>query len=616
MTEQEIDKFIKEKLNEDKVISRNADNLFKKNYKGEIEMENKKFNILKYKKALATAACLVVLLGGANVYASTNGYGNIFFLVKYLITGNNEAKENDEVLSDRDITISYQNLKITDKITMKIEKLQIKDGKAKLITRVEESEKDTQNVTPFIYKVYDQDEKELTNATSSKSVGNDIIYEDDIIIENYNENVKILKLKIYTPKQELLKEIKIDIENKTVEVSENTEELKKISEIELKKYLEKYAALNSYDVIFDRTSYATKEEWQNAMKVGIATNLIYEKETSNGENSEIVYGVDKVNKVIKEFTGENISGKIKLPADGTLYYNEKNKAYEYMPGDGDGYGDALCINIENIKYNNGIYEAKFTYCYPTDSIYDSGEIDKLAVYETTMKFKLNKDYTYTRYCLVDIDKIEYKKIKESEFDYEDTSIDEPEYNKNETNKTENTITNSSISNETNSTTNNTVSSTNKNETNNETQNTMSTQEIFNKLKIYFTEVNNSSESVKIALWKYEKGDAVEQIEATKSFLGSFIGKINDHVIEINNATTYNEFCKENEQKRFEIPEERYVTLFMYDGHQTSIEWDTRSENQIVVSWFNEDIKTIEIDKISLNKSAKEMFVSLMEQYRN
>lgn len=148
--------------------------------------------------------------------------------------------------------------------------------------------------------------------------------------------------------------------NKTVEVYENTEELKKISEIELKKYLEKYAALNSYDVIFDRTSYATKEEWQNIMKVGIATNLIYEKETSNGENSEIVYGVDKVNKVIKEFTGENISGKIKLPADGTLHYNEKNKAYEYMPGDGDGYGDALCINIENIKYNNGIYEAKFT----------------------------------------------------------------------------------------------------------------------------------------------------------------------------------------------------------------------------------------------------------------
>lgn len=439
MTEQEIDRFIKEKLNEDKVISRNADNLFKKNYKGEIEMENKKFNILKYKKALATAACLVVLLGGANVYASTNGYGNIFFLVKYLITGNNEAKENDEVLSDRDITISYQNLKITDKITMKIEKLQIKDGKAKLITRVEESEKDTQNVTPFIYKVYDQDEKELTNATSSKSVGNDILYEDDIIIENYNENVKILKLKIYTPKQELLKEIKIDIENKTVEVSENTEELKKISEIELKKYLEKYAALNSYDVIFDRTSYATKEEWQNAMKVGIATNLIYEKETSNGENSEIVYGVDKVNKVIKEFTGENISGKIKLPADGTLYYNEKNKAYEYMPGDGDGYGDALCINIENIKYNNGIYEAKFTYCYPTNSVYDSGEIDKLEVYETTMKFKLNKDYTYTRYCLVDIDKIEYQKIKESEFDYEDPATGTIENTKNNMTEQSNTL---------------------------------------------------------------------------------------------------------------------------------------------------------------------------------
>ena len=433
MTEQEIDRFIKEKLNEDKVISRNADNLFKKNYKGEIEMENKKFNILKYKKALATAACLVVLLGGANVYASTNGYGNIFFLVKYLITGNNEAKENDEVLSDRDITISYQNLKITDKITMKIEKLQIKDGKAKLITRVEESEKDTQNVTPFIYKVYDQDEKELTNATSSKSVGNDILYEDDIIIENYNENVKILKLKIYTPKQELLKEIKIDIENKTVEVSENTEELKKISEIELKEYLGEYVNLNTYDVVFDRVSYATKEEWQNAMKVKIAMDLIYKKEIDNSKNSEISYGTSKVNKAINEFTGENISGKIKLPNEGPLHYNEKTKSYEYMSE--NGYGEGLCINIENIKYNNGIYEVKFTYCYTTNSTYSSGDIDKLALYETTMKFKLNKDYIYTKYCLVDIDKIEYKKIKESEIKYED-SYTENTGNTTTTNKTE------------------------------------------------------------------------------------------------------------------------------------------------------------------------------------
>lgn len=56
-----------------------------------------------------------------------------------------------------------------------------------------------------------------------------------------------------------------------------------------------------------------------------------------------------------------------------------------------------------------------------------------------------------------------------------------------------------------------------------------------------------------------------------------------------------------------------MMMFMYESHQTQITWDTENENQIVILWYNNDIKTIEIDKINLNKSAKEMFSELMNE---
>ena len=257
MTEQEKDEFIRKRLTQDKVISKNAENIFKKNYIMEENMENKRMGILKYKKVLAIVASLLIILGGANVYASTNGYGNIFFLVNYLITGNNETKENDEVLSDKDITISYENISIEGDITIRIEKFQIKDGKAKLIVKVDETKEQNENITPFIYKVFDENGNELASQNSSKSI-QDELYTDEIIIDNYSKETNILVLKIYTPIQELLKEIKINLENKTIEISRNTDELEKISEIELKEYLGQYVKLNSYDIFVSENGNITK----------------------------------------------------------------------------------------------------------------------------------------------------------------------------------------------------------------------------------------------------------------------------------------------------------------------------------------------------------------------
>lgn len=57
---------------------------------------------------LSVAACAVLALGGGNIYATTKGYDNVFFMIKDWITQSTETDKKDKILSDRDITISYQ----------------------------------------------------------------------------------------------------------------------------------------------------------------------------------------------------------------------------------------------------------------------------------------------------------------------------------------------------------------------------------------------------------------------------------------------------------------------------------------------------------------------------
>jgi len=159
----EKDLFIKQKLKEDQLISKKAEDVFNNFLKGDFMEENnekkeeKKVEKRKtplMKRMLATAASLVIVFGMANVYASTQGYGNVFFMIKYLVTGEKTTiSDKDEILSDRDISISYEAIKLTENIRMQIRNLQVKDNKAKLIIAVNESKEDS-SVVPLNYKVY------------------------------------------------------------------------------------------------------------------------------------------------------------------------------------------------------------------------------------------------------------------------------------------------------------------------------------------------------------------------------------------------------------------------------------------------------------------------------
>ena len=69
---------------------------------------------------LSVAACAVLALGGGNIYATTKGYDNVFFMIKDWITQSTETDKKDKILSDRDITISYQPIQITDNISISV----------------------------------------------------------------------------------------------------------------------------------------------------------------------------------------------------------------------------------------------------------------------------------------------------------------------------------------------------------------------------------------------------------------------------------------------------------------------------------------------------------------
>ena len=116
-------------------------------------MEEKKPLKIKFKTAVIIILTAVVLLGiGANVYATKQGYDNIFFLIKYKITG--EPKETitgkDNLLTDRDIETKQSIEKNTNVESMPFTEKEIKESFQKYLelvdSRVNSPEKFLENI--------------------------------------------------------------------------------------------------------------------------------------------------------------------------------------------------------------------------------------------------------------------------------------------------------------------------------------------------------------------------------------------------------------------------------------------------------------------------------------
>lgn len=237
----QIDEKIKYLVQEDKIVSPKAEKVINDFcYEKEIEKNtikvHKKINFMyKVRKMIAIIACIAGLLGGANVYASTNGYGNVFFLIKYIVTGDKtEIIDKNEILSDRDIAISYKPIALTENLELQIRNLQIVNNNA--ILRIGIKEKGENAITPLRYKILNNMEKVLCEQNSNKKV-EDLEYSEEITFNGITQNDEIIKLYIYTSYDTNLAKITINLTTREVIIQGENEALEQISEIELKKYL-------------------------------------------------------------------------------------------------------------------------------------------------------------------------------------------------------------------------------------------------------------------------------------------------------------------------------------------------------------------------------------------
>lgn len=112
-------------------------------------------------------------------------------MIKDWITQSTETDKKDKILSDRDITISYQPIQITDNISILISKMQIKDNDAKLFVSVRRNDVEKEGELPLNYKIYnlkknilcDQNSKEDSNSKES-------IFEDELIIKIIHNKIQ------------------------------------------------------------------------------------------------------------------------------------------------------------------------------------------------------------------------------------------------------------------------------------------------------------------------------------------------------------------------------------------------------------------------------------------
>lgn len=491
------DKYIKDIFKKDDLISKNADDIFNKFIKGEFEVEEnnkgqeqeveitqtkdkvvdineakeKRKNNKKFKKAFSAVASVAVVFLAANVYASTQGYENIFFMIRDLINGDDVVIENkDEILSDRDITISYQPIEVSDELKLQINNLTIVENQAKLTVTVAEEE--NIKTRPASYEVYDITSEEKSLLANQKSVNRTdsmiasapgSTYTEELELKNFKNNTKVLELDIYSDDDELLISFKINLEEKEIDVLSRKEVVfEKISEVELKEILSSYVALNYYNDT-DTFGYinATMDEAKNSVLVELAMHLIYNKafETNGNYTISDTGDINIVNEAIREITGKTFTGPLDIIDEHFIYFNEDTNSYDYEAGDAYTV-PGLCLDISDISYKNGIYTVTCVYCFPGEGHYMEGTIGLLEQYKTTFELKINEDPVFAKYKIENYDDLISEKIKDAdkiEPDYDDEYIPTNTVNKPTTNTISNTVANTINTSNTVST--NTVSNT-------------------------------------------------------------------------------------------------------------------------------------------------------------
>ena len=374
----------------------------------------KKVNILFFIIVL-----FVVVFLSVNVYATTNGFDNIFFMIKNMFKEEVETS-GTELLSDREIIISYKSIEIMEGVKIQINKLTIENEKAKLhvtvndekyhtpILNSENEEETVKKITPFKYKVLNENDEVICEQNSdSTHVGS---YTELLELKDVTVDTKILVLQMFTCDDEKIVEVNINLETKELEIVGVTEKIEKISEIELKEFLASVVRFNFFKDHGSITEYHTEEEYKNEVKVLNALEILNKKEAPQEKVYEVLEELFS-QKIIEPYSVANI---VVTAGDGTFKYVIPNMEHNVH---------AMCLDITNLSYLNGVYTAECVYIYPTADDYKNDNIENLQQFVATVKFKVNEDFKYTKYSILNPDEMQPNITTEEKEDNETTKIE-------------------------------------------------------------------------------------------------------------------------------------------------------------------------------------------------
>ena len=346
---------------------------------------------------------IMILTVCGQVFASVNGYDNMFFMVKDLRIAKAETKE--EIFNDNEILLSYKYLDVTKDVKVQVNKIEIVNDNSIFYLNIKNKKTDNE-MLPFHYivriqKKYDDSyipvfRPEAGGEIYEGKVTNDSNYQDTIKVPHKIEDDEIITLEILDKNDLMVRNLEINIETQEIIVTGEKEEVAKISQVEFNKYLSAYALLNDKSNKMDKMS--------RYMYIGSQLQAEIPEITAEENQTDR----DFENELAKSITSEELDMEKTKTDDGKeVEVLKLGKGFFVYDNEFDAYmcdfenvkiGQALKIN--NISFKDGVYTVDYLYLIKSSEDIINDRVEELPQEEMTLKLRLNENTKYAKYQMV------------------------------------------------------------------------------------------------------------------------------------------------------------------------------------------------------------------------
>ena len=321
-----------------------------------------KLKVNKKKVSIILVIILSVFLTG-NAFAALVGAPNIFFAIKDMVI-KEEVSGEENLLVDRDITISYSPIKIKNGLELQVNRILIEKEKSTLFITLDNKNDEDEQLGINVYDLLENNNTNDVLAENKFLVQKEIKKNFEIELSKSVSTEEKLLLEIIIGGKSVGKNIIVDLASKEI-IIEGKEEVKKLSEVELKKYLGCFSILNYEDLkLNDRLIYIAHQ---------MNYEIFQDKIETNSQRELIMNIVDSFYSGV--YTTDTVNGiEILKPNNQQYSYKEDLDAYTLAVEDAE-LPRGLCLGIEDISYEAGVYTVEYIYVHPTKMEIENNKIE-------------------------------------------------------------------------------------------------------------------------------------------------------------------------------------------------------------------------------------------------